>query len=266
MTNSANLITQQVDKLASSFGLPPNPELYQVLKATAFKSKDGVSDDQLSALLIVANQYGLNPWTKEIYAYPDKNNGIVPVVGVDGWSRIINNNPVLDGINFAYSEETVQHKGKTCHVWIDCIIHRKDRAHPIIVRELFDEVVRSVSFPTPWDTHPNRMHRHKALIQCARLAFGFGGIYDQDEAERIIEVPEKSIDPQTGEIKQKSLPLYTEEDFKSNMVIWTRVFKSGKKTIDEILATIATVAMLTDDQTKQVRNIANEAQQTEQQQ
>jgi hypothetical protein len=31
------------------------------------------------------------------------------------------------------------------------------------------------------------MHRHKALIQCARIAFGFVGIYDQDEAERIIE-------------------------------------------------------------------------------
>jgi len=28
--------------------------------------------------------------------------------------------------------------------------------------------------------------RHKALIQAARLAFGFSGIYDQDEAERIV--------------------------------------------------------------------------------
>ncbi|WP_032251724.1 recombinase RecT, partial [Escherichia coli] len=46
-------------------------------------------DAQFIALLIVANQYGLNPWTKEIYAFPDKQNGIVPVVGVDGWSRII---------------------------------------------------------------------------------------------------------------------------------------------------------------------------------
>lgn len=31
------------------------------------------------------------------------------------------------------------------------------------------------------------MLRHKALIQCARLAFGFVGIFDQDEAERIRE-------------------------------------------------------------------------------
>lgn len=251
---SNNLITQQVDKLASSFGLVPNPELYQVLKATAFKSKDGVSDDQLSALLIVANQYGLNPWTKEIYAYPDKNNGIVPVVGVDGWSRIVNNNPMLDGISFTYSDETVTHKGKTCHVWIDCIIHRKDRQHPIVVRELFEEVVRNANFATPWDTHPNRMHRHKVLIQCARLAFGFGGIYDTDEAERIIEAtPEKAIDPTTGEIKAKELPAYSDENFAKNLGAWQKLIEDGKKTSDQIIAMVSSKAALSEEQVAMIR-------------
>jgi hypothetical protein len=32
------------------------------------------------------------------------------------------------------------------------------------------------------------MLRHKALIQCARYAFGFGGIVDPDEAERMVDV------------------------------------------------------------------------------
>jgi hypothetical protein len=31
-----------------------------------------VTDEQMMALLIVADQYGLNPFTKEIYGYPDK--------------------------------------------------------------------------------------------------------------------------------------------------------------------------------------------------
>ena len=52
--------------------------LVETLKATAFKGQ--VSDAQMTALMVVANQYGLNPWTKEIYAFPDKNNGIVPFV------------------------------------------------------------------------------------------------------------------------------------------------------------------------------------------
>ena len=41
------------------------------------------------ALLIVADQYGLNPFTREIFAFDDKRAGIVPVVSVDGWSRIL---------------------------------------------------------------------------------------------------------------------------------------------------------------------------------
>ncbi len=89
----SNLITTQINELATRFDLPQSEELYNVLKSTAFKGD--VSDAQLSALLIVAGQYKLNPWTKEIYAFPDKG-GIVPVVGVDGWSRIINSNPQFD--------------------------------------------------------------------------------------------------------------------------------------------------------------------------
>jgi len=163
------------------------------LKATAFKQKEGVqiTNEQMTMLLVVADQYGLNPFTKEIYAYPDKG-AIVPVVSVDGWARIINENPNMDGLEFNYSPETKDHKGKVVHEWIDCIITRKDRSKPIVVREFLDEVMRSVSFTTPWDTHPKRMHRHKTMIQAARLAFGFAGIYDQDEAERIIDVTQDS--------------------------------------------------------------------------
>jgi len=180
-----------VSKMADRFGVEPE-KMMNTLKETAFKVKDKqVTNEQMMALLVVADQYRLNPFTKEIFAYPDKG-GIVPVVGVDGWSRIINENPQLDGIDFRFSEETLDHKGIKCHEWIECVIYRKDRQHPTVIREYFSEVVRKLAYPTPWDSHPNRMHRHKALIQCARVAFGFVGIYDQDEAERIIE---KDITP-----------------------------------------------------------------------
>jgi PAS domain-containing protein len=66
-----------------------------------------------------------------------------------------------------------------------CIIYRKDRSHPVKVTEYLSECKRAVK---PWQSHPKRMLRHKSLIQCARLAFGYVGIFDLDEAERIIEV------------------------------------------------------------------------------
>lgn len=168
-----SLVISQAKKLADTFGMIGDErELVEVLKATAFKGP--VSDSQMTALLIVAGQYGLNPFTKEIYAFPDKNNGIVPVVGVDGWSRIINSHEMFDGMSFQQDDESCT-----------CTIYRKDRSHPIQVTEYMNECRRDVG---PWKSHPKRMLRHKTMIQCARLAFGFVGVYDQDEAERIAEI------------------------------------------------------------------------------
>jgi phage recombination protein Bet len=196
--NTALAATKQtlVQRFAEKYSVDESKFL-DTLKATAFKQKDNVqiTNEQMTMLLVVADQYGLNPFTKEIYAYPDKG-AIVPVVSVDGWARIINENPQMDGLEFVYSPETKQQKGKTVHEWIDCIITRKDRAKPIVVREFLDEVMRTVNFATPWDSHPKRMHRHKVLIQAARLAFGFAGIFDQDEAERIIEA-DKAFEGET---------------------------------------------------------------------
>jgi phage recombination protein Bet len=143
-------------------------DLVETLKATAFKGP--ATDAQISALLIVAQQYGLNPWTREIYAFPDRS-GIVPVVGVDGWSRIINEHPQFDGLDFDQNAESCT-----------CTIHRKDRAHPTRVTEYLSECRRDTA---PWKSHPRRMMRHKALIQCSRYAFGYTGIFDRDEAEAI---------------------------------------------------------------------------------
>jgi phage recombination protein Bet len=166
-------------RMADRFGVDPD-KMLATLKATAFRGD--VTNEQMMALLVVADQYELNPWTKEIFAFPDRNNGIVPVVGVDGWARIINSHPQFDGMEFEEGEANP----KGIPQWIKCTIHRKDRAHPISTKEYFEEVYRDVG---PWKSHPRRMLRHKATIQCARLAFGFVGVYDQDEAERIIEAP-----------------------------------------------------------------------------
>jgi phage recombination protein Bet len=186
MTTALETLTAN---LANTLKMGDSTGLMETLKATAFKGP--VTDSQMTALLIVANQYGLNPWTKEIYAFPDSRNGIVPVVGVDGWSRIINSNPLFDGMDFEQDNESCT-----------CVIYRKDRTHPTRVTEFMAECRRDGV--APWKSHPRRMLRHKAMIQCARLAFGFTGIFDLDEVERINEAktgqptpaPEELIDVQ----------------------------------------------------------------------
>lgn len=234
-------LTTLTSKLATRLDMGDGAGLIDTLKATAFKGQ--VSDAQMTALMVVANQYGLNPWTKEIYAFPDKNNGIVPVVGVDGWSRIINSHPQFDGMDFEQTDESCT-----------CIIYRKDRSHPIKVTEWMGECKRlNVG---PWQSHPKRMLRHKAMIQCARLAFGYGGIYDQDEAERIVE----SIDATTGEVTplkpaaRPTLPDWPANAFNAQSERWSKAVAAGLKSVDDILTLARSKGTLTPDQEAHIKS------------
>lgn len=238
-----NIVIQQAEKLASTLSVAGSgAELIATLKATAFKGQ--VNDAQMTALLIVAQQYGLSPWTKEIYAFPDKNNGIVPVVGVDGWSRIINSHPQFDGIEFEQDDESCT-----------CIIYRKDRNRPIKVTEWMAECKRSGM--GPWQSHPRRMLRHKAMIQCARLAFGYGGIYDQDEAERIVEAaPVKHMGH--AEVVQpeqpKELPEWPADRWAAGLAKWVEGIVNGGKSIDDVLTWLRSKATVSSAQEKQLRD------------
>lgn len=201
-----------IEKFAAKFSLEAE-NLKKILKATAFRlpadRKTGevivATDEQMAALLVVADQYNLNPFTKEIYAFPDKSGGIVPVVGVDGWSRIINSHPAFNGMKFdlEMDEATKLPISMTCTIW------RKDRQHPVVVTEYYDECNRPAktgidgktgkewtAAPGPWQTHPKRMMRNKAMIQAGRVGFALVGIYDDDEAARIIDVtPTREPEP-----------------------------------------------------------------------
>lgn len=188
-------------RIADRYAVDPD-KMKNTLIATAFrqrKPKEGkepvvVSDEQLMMLLVVADQFKLNPFTREIYAFP-QDGGIVPIVGVDGWIRIINERPELKSISFEYAPPGTEDP------WITCTIERHDRAKPISVPEYLSECGRDTD---PWKSHPRRMLRHKALIQCARVAFGFGGIFDPDEGDRIVSVVDQ-VQPQiTGKPKTET--------------------------------------------------------------
>lgn len=145
-----------------------------------------VSNEELCAFLIVAKEYQLNPFTKEIYGFPTRGGGIQPVVSIDGWLNIINSHKQFDGMTF---EDTFSDDAKL--VAVTCCMYRKDREHPVEVTEYMEECYRDTD---TWKKYPARMLRHKATIQAARYAFGFSGIVDPDEADRIIDMGDVVID------------------------------------------------------------------------
>lgn len=237
-TEMSALITL-TNKLAAKLDMGEGRELVDTLKATAFKGQ--VSDAQMTALLVVATQYGLNPWTKEIYAFPDKNNGIVPVVGVDGWSRIINGHPQFDGIEFVEDSESCT-----------CIIYRKDRSHPTKVTEYMGECKRNAG---PWLSHPRRMLRHKAMIQCARLAFGYVGIFEPDEAERIVEIDMGTVQRVSRPTTQAELPEYPSDQFDASWPKWEASMKAGKIDANRIIDTVSSKFRMTDAQVSRIYDL-----------
>lgn len=204
-----------VGTLAKSFEVDPQT-LITTMKRTCFrpkKQKEGaqlppeVTNEQLLMLMVVAKQYQLNPFTRELYAFPS-DGGITPIVGVDGWAKIINSRPEMDGVEFEYGPtiEAVPHpteKGgvisKACPEWIEAIIYIKGRSKPVRVREYIMECRRNSG---PWTDMPFRMLRHKAFMQAGRIAFGLGGIFDEDEAEdQVKTIPATVTDGPMPEIK-----------------------------------------------------------------
>lgn len=161
-------------EMAMRFGMEAAP-FEQTLRATVVP-KD-CTREQLAAFLMVARDYHLNPITKEIFAFPLRAGGIQPIVSIDGWMNLMNSHPQMDGLEF---EDIKDEKGDLSA--IKCRIFRKDRSRPIEVIEYMAECRRNTD---TWKTWPTRMLRHKAAIQAARYAFGFSGIVEPDEFERM---------------------------------------------------------------------------------
>ena len=171
-----------LEEMAQKYGLHPE-EFSRTVRATC--GLTNASPEEFAAFVSVCREYKLNPILKEIYAYPRKGGGIVPVVSIDGWVHLINESGMCDGFDFEAEEVDGRLVSMTCHMY------RKDRQRPVVVTEYLSECARATE---PWKM-AHRMLRHKTLIQAARYAFGFSGIYDEDEAQRMVDVTPQAAPP-----------------------------------------------------------------------
>ena len=174
--------TSLIATMAAKYQMDPD-QFAKTVRATVMPAQH--TNEQFAALMLVANEYDLNPVVKEIYAFPAKGGGIVPIVSIDGWLNLMNSHPAFDGMETEFVDDD-QGNPVSC----TCRIYRKDRSRPIVVTEYLSECIRNTE---PWKMK-RRMLRHKSVIQCSRYAFGFSGIYDEDEGAKIAEM--RDITPQ----------------------------------------------------------------------
>lgn len=165
-----------LNAMAQRLSVEPT-KLFETLKSTVFQK---ATNEELLALVTVANEYGLNPFLKELYAFPAKGGGIVPIVSVDGWNKMLIRQPDFDGIEFEFADDEAGNP-----VSCTATIYVKGRSKPVKVTEYFAECKRNSE---PWNNMPRRMLRNRTLCQASRIAFGFSGVYNDDEAVSVVDI------------------------------------------------------------------------------
>lgn len=135
-----------------------------------------VTNAEMAVVAGVCATYGLNPLVKECAAFLSGGK-LQVVVMIDGWYKLVNRHPDFDGVECV---ENLDQSGNV--VSVTCRMYLKSRSRPVVVTEYMAECINKKS--PVWAQWPIRMLRHKAYIQCARMAFGFTEFIDDDEASR----------------------------------------------------------------------------------
>ena len=181
--------TSPLTRLAKTHGVDPKT-MEAMLFDTVFP--EGMSRVDAAAFMAVADRYGLDPIRRQIYAFKGQGGRIVPIVGLDGWADLVARDGNCDGYTFREQNDDAGNV-----VAITCRMHVKGRSCPTEVTEYLSECTRGTPLRR---TMPRRMLRHRAFIQCARIVFGFSGIYDEDEGRDIANGTH-----QTEAIRQKQV-------------------------------------------------------------
>ena len=172
MTTQLTVQRNALSALTEQLGMTDYEELYGILKNTIMPK---ASNEEMAAFALVCSSYKLNPLTREVYAFPTKTGGIMPMIGIDGWLKIAHQHEDYAGMSWT---EGVEADGDR---WCECTVFLKSTPdHPVTIREYLSECKQN----TPvWAQRPKRMLRHRATIQAIRYALGISGVSDSDDYE-----------------------------------------------------------------------------------
>ena len=168
--------------LTEQLGLTNSNELYSIICNTIMPGN--ARQEEVAAFCMVAANYRLNPLAREIYAFPNKQGGVTPMVSIDGWLKLLHSNPDYDGEEFTFG------KDEDGAEWCECAIFSRTKSRPTRVREYMEENFMKTS--PVWQQRRKRMLRHRALIQAVRYFGGYAGLADRDE---MMEAEMRNVTP-----------------------------------------------------------------------
>lgn len=191
--------TSVMVRMAGKFGVTTMALHNMILKTVmpTGSNRPPATQEEIGAFLLVADHYNLDPFRKQIFAFPAKGGGITALVGVDGWTAILNSQPTFQGMEFEYlfgesENDSAPVEGGTVFIGMRGTFHRSDRMHPLVITEW---LVECQTNSEPWRKSPRRQLRHKLISQGARILYNISGLGDLDDDNAIRDIPHVERDP-----------------------------------------------------------------------
>lgn len=184
-----------VQEIAEQYKLSAERFLTSSLKILASRLSRELAESEVLAMCSLMKRYHLDPFAGHLYlqeTFEGPSSTIRPVLKIDGWLTMLNSQEQFDGLEFKYSDEMISNPldpidesvcGRQVPMWMEASIYRNDRSRPTVVREYFLEVYQHTE---SWRAMGSRQLRHKTIIQCSRVAFGLGGLFDEDDISRML--------------------------------------------------------------------------------
>jgi phage recombination protein Bet len=165
----------------------------QLVKDLTAKS---CSDSEFKLLVHMANEYGLNPLKREIWAVKYSYNPAQIFVSRDGFLSIAHKSGQFNGMETTFDEVKLDDNKKD--LTATCVVYRKDMDHPIKVTVYQSEYDSKMSV---WKTKPRTMLQKVAESQALRRAFNVDGVYSPEEFDQVDSNQQKETEHQTIETK-----------------------------------------------------------------
>lgn len=113
----------------------------------------------------------------------------------------------------------------------------------------------------PWATYPKRMRQMRARAFALRDVFPdvLRGLSIAEEVMDFQPIAQASVERSIGAaeiVTPALLPPYPAESFDKNLGAWRKLIESGKKTADDVIATVQTRNTLSEEQIATIKNKA----------
>jgi len=222
-------MNKNIIQIADRYHVTP-VEIKSVIEASVFKNKP-YTEAEKTTFYIMCNQYNLNPMMNEIHIWKSlKSGAIVIQLGIAGWTKLMNEHPDFEGLHTEFSGEG---EDRRC----TASIYKRNLKMPIVISEKLSECRQDSQ---PWRKFPDRMLRHKAIIQCVKVAFSISGLIDPDETDRYKEarVIEGATTAQVEELERLIKETYAKESLLAKWKEHSGAKRWGEMTSGQIIGCI----------------------------